>query len=141
MSDGVSIRVQGVPELQARFDKVRDQFKTTEVKSALARAAKPLRIEMRKLAPKGPTGNLKKSVKTKRLRGKPAAVSVRGDFSKAPHFHLVVRGTVERFHASGKSVGIMPANEFPAESERSTAGQVKGLMKQEFLTMLKRVGG
>lgn len=30
----------------------------------------------------------------------------------APHAHLVEFGTVERFHKSGKSVGIMPPNPF-----------------------------
>jgi len=72
-------------------------------------------------APVGPTGNLKRAVRTKKLKryfGHPAPSISAIDRKKAPHAHLVHEGTGERIGGAkskryrGKHFGKMPANPF-----------------------------
>ena len=153
MSTIASIRIEGVPELQAAFDRVSAQFGPRPVKAVLSRAATPIRRAMKREAPVGPTGNLRRSIRKKSLRGDPPAVSVRPDFKIAPHAHLVVRGTGERFHLgsgvtigrlrvglSGKSVGSMPANDFVARAEKQSESQARQIMFAGFKALLDRAG-
>ena len=47
----------------------------------------------------------------------------------APHAHLVEFGTVKRFHKSGKSVGVMPANPFTRRAWDAAAGPALGTIR------------
>lgn len=146
-----TIRVEGMTELEASFDTVIRNFSTRDIKKVLTRAAKPLRAKARSLAPIGPTGNLRKSIKTKPLRGQ--AVAVGAQFNIAPHAHLVIRGTDERFRKRGifrvgrvdfglikGSTGEMPDNPFMADAERATIGQVHRIIVQGFKQLLDDAG-
>lgn len=78
-------------------------------------------------------GMLRSAIVARKLRKRPDEMSkpayagrpfgMKG-IRKAPHYHLVHDGTVERFHKSGKSVGRMTANPFFADAVRATASQV-----------------
>lgn len=120
-----AIRITGDKEIVRRFEKVAHMFKRSSINKVLSKAATGIKRAVVSHAPIGPTGTLKRSIKKKTLRGNPPAVSVRSDFRIAPHTHLVVTGTVERFHKAskvsigrleistkGKSVGAMPVNPF-----------------------------
>ena len=139
MSSSISINLAGMSELTHAFDRVRDSVSTRDVTRVLKRAARPIRKAGRSNSPVGPTGNLKRSIKTKVLRR--GAVTVRSDFRVAPHAHLVIRGTGERFRkrasvqlgalsfaVRGASTGAMPANDFMARAERSSGDRAQRLM-------------
>lgn len=55
--------------------------------------------------------------------------------STSPHAHLVEFGTVERFHKSGKSTGVMPMNPFIRPAWDAAAPglvhQIKGILAEE----------
>lgn len=51
--------------------------------------------------------------------------------STAPHAHLVERGTAARYHKSGKSVGVMPAEPFVLPAFLATKDQVLTAIKSE----------
>lgn len=85
-------------------------LKSSDLKSGVAdgikKAAESVRDVIEAEAPKGPTGNLKRSVEAgmfKKRSGKPIAGFVRVNAKTAPHAHLV------EFGARG---GAMPANPF-----------------------------
>lgn len=140
-------------DLFIAFDRVRDSVKTREVNKVLKLAAKPIRKAARTLAPVGPTGNLKRSIKTKTLKG--GAVTVRPDFKIAPHAHLVVSGTGERFRrrvvfrpggvqiavSGGVYTGVMPANDFMAQAERLTGSRAQQVMADGLWELIKRASG
>ena len=86
-------------------------------------------------------GNLRSAIMAKKIRTRSQRQAIRGgdtkvlgkvfagrgfrkDYHKAPHYHLVHDGTVERFHKSGKSVGTMPALPFFEDAVRATRGAV-----------------
>lgn len=78
-------------------------------------AARPVATEIRNRAPKGPTGNLRKSIQYGRLRkrlGRDIAAYVRVNYRTAPHAHLVEFGSGPRSTKSGKSTGVSPPRPF-----------------------------
>lgn len=82
---------------------------------AVSAAAQPMEAAIIDAAPVGPTGNLAASIRTRigsKDGGKLTVAVIGPSFGRAPHRHLVIRGTKERFQKSGKSVGRMPANPF-----------------------------
>lgn len=109
----LSIKV-AAGDVIAALDALEDRDATQAMGKATKAGATFLAQRTRPLAPVGakpkPAGKrLKRSISTRTAkRDKPGAVVV----VRAPHRHLVIRGTAERFHASGKSVGAMPANPF-----------------------------
>lgn len=56
----------------------------------------------------------------------------------APHAHLVEFGTVERFHKSGKSVGVMPAQPFIRPAFDAKKGAVLAAIKSELTAEIER---
>lgn len=145
-----SIILSGDQEVIARFNRVSDQFKRSQVTRVLSKAGTVVKRAVQSQAPVGPTGKLKRSVRKKTLRGDPPAVSVRPDFKRAPHAHLVVRGTAERFHKRagvslggltvslrGKSVGAMPANPFVERGERASKATAFREITQGFKQLLR----
>ncbi len=85
-------------------------------------------------------GQLRRAILAKRLKSRRqrqgdayalgtvfAGRGFKRDYHKAPHYHLVHDGTVERFHKSGKSTGTMPANPFFADAVKE---KMPGVYKQ-----------
>lgn len=134
-----TIHVEGIEDLVEAIDRMIDGIKPDKIEPVLDKAAGKIAREVRARAPVGPTGNLKKAVKKKKLQrwfGSPAPVIVAIDRKKAPHAWLVVHGTsgvrkVDPPHYTilgGRSVlitqtGIMPPNRFFAEGIEAKQGE------------------
>lgn len=125
----VKIDVKGLKELEKRIREISKEVGPDKVEPVLMKAGRDLAKEIRRNAPVGPTGNLKRSIKTKKLKrigNTPATVITAVDRKIAPHAHLVEFGTQgprvpkkakvmydkEEKKFYGKEVGPMPANPF-----------------------------
>ncbi len=75
-------------------------------------AAKWLKPRIKNLIPKGPTGNLRKSLSQFTARREKPGAGVRLRPKIAPHRHLVIQGTRRRSTHGGANRGVMPANPF-----------------------------
>ena len=102
--------IVGLPELLAQMQNIRSSgsngIYAREMAKTVDGASKAVADIVEQEAPRGPTGNLKKSVEYgvfKKRAGKPIAGFVRIEHAIAPHAHLV------EFGARG---GSMPANPF-----------------------------
>lgn len=106
--------------------------------AALSAGLVVVRREIRKAAPVGKTGNLKRSIRTRNEKNKhtgvrtaKAGVNVgkqRESTVRAPHSHLVALGTTDRVTTSGASRGRMPANDFVRRGTAAAQGQIKPAM-------------
>ena len=107
----LQIRIDAKEVEQALDDLDSKQSKSALTKAVTA-AAKYLKPKVRAAAPKGPTGMLRRKVGYKRVR-RPRTADV-GTIvtSFAPHRHLVIQGTGNRFTKAGAFRGRMPANPF-----------------------------
>lgn len=85
-----------------------------------------IRLRQRLLGRGRTTGNLLESVGYRLKRRKPDAIVGFGTLGR--HAHLVDRGTVKRYHKSGKYVGVMPANYF----HRDTVSEDGARAAEEF---------
>lgn len=104
-------------EVIAALDALDDRVATKTMATATKKGAVFLAQKSRPLAPRRKSGRRKAGAKPLHRtisartakRDKPGAVVV----VRAPHRHLVMQGTAERFHkTTGKSVGVMPSNPF-----------------------------
>lgn len=108
-----NVKVDSSEVLKA-LDGLADRDATKVMTKATKKGATFLAGKTRPLAPVGKKTKpakerLKRTISARGAkRDKPGAVVV----VRAPHRHLVIRGTAERFHASGKSVGVMPSDPF-----------------------------
>lgn len=161
-----SVEMTGFAELEAKLAELPDRIAKGATVRAMKRAGDLMAQEMKRLAPRGPTGNLAESIrisaKSRNLTGlaeyskalssggthRDAQAALRaarsgGDSagtrvfmligSVAPHAHLVERGTAERFHKSGKSVGVMPAEPFVLPAFLAKKDAVLSAMKDEIV--------
>jgi hypothetical protein len=99
-------------EVTEALDKLDNRESSKALKGAIRKAGQFLKPKVKAEAPKGPTGNLRKKVgsrvrKSRRHNGFYAAVR-----SFAPHHHLVVQGTNDRFTKAGAFRGRMPQNAY-----------------------------
>lgn len=130
----MDMRIEGMADLEKQLKDLEKSLNPDKVEPILLDGAKDLAAAMKANAPKGPTGNLKKSIKAKLLKqyaGHPAA-GAGVDRKKAPHAHLVEYGTAQRHQKSGKSTGTMPSKPFlrpawDANKERITGNIIDGL--------------
>lgn len=134
-----TVHIEGVEDLVETIDRMIEGVKPGKIEPVLDKAADKIAREIRARAPVGPTGNLKKAVKRKRLQrwlGSPAPVIVAIDRKKAPHAWLVTHGTsgvrrVDPPHYTtlgGRPVlitqtGIMPPNRFFSEGIEAKQGE------------------
>ena len=131
--------IEGMDEFIDTIDKMIEGIKPDKIEPVLDKAAGKIAREVRARAPVGPTGNLKKAVKKKKLQrwfGSPAPVIVAIDRKKAPHAWLVVHGTSgvrkvdppQMVKIGGRPVlitqtGIMPPNRFFSEGIEAKQGE------------------
>jgi len=95
MADGFTFELQGMEELQKQFKELAICLKSDTVEPVLLAEAKTLAKDIKSRAPRGPTGNLKKSVKAKLLKrygNQPAPAIAAVDRKRAPHAGLVEYG-------------------------------------------------
>ena len=130
MADAVNFRIDGIDDLKRQIEKITREMGPDNVEKVNYDAADIITREVQSRAPQGPTGNLKSSPVTKKLKreyyGHPARAIAAIDRKKAPHAHLVEYGTSSRREVKdkqvlydsktgkffGKSVGPMTARPF-----------------------------
>ena len=131
------IKIEGMAELEAQLKQLEKSLDPDKTEPILYDAAKDLAKVMRSNAPKGPTGNLKKSLRARKLKryaGGNAAAGAGVDRKKAPHAGFIEFGTGERQQKTGKGTGSVTAKPFirpawDANKERITRkviDQLKG---------------
>jgi len=89
------MKLQGADKLVTSLGKTIDAIDKDKLDPIVLDAANALRAEIRKAAPKGKTGNLKRSLIRKKLprkTGYPSAAVVRPNMKRAPHAWLVEYG-------------------------------------------------
>lgn len=102
----MSIQLIGLAEVLRTFTEMKKAATSAKMHAGVIQAAERIAGTIRSEAPRGPTGNLKRSIEFggfKPRQGKPVAAFVRVNAKIAPHAHLV------EFGARG---GAMPANPF-----------------------------
>jgi len=91
------ITLVGRKLLDAKLALLPHKVRRQAVLKPLRPAGPILKKNVKALAPQGQTGNLKRSIRVRTLRGQPPAVSVHPTYKIAPHKHLVHEGTTTRF--------------------------------------------
>ena len=134
MSD-IQIRVDA-EEVTRALDNLDSRQSTNALKGAIRKAAQFLKPKVKAEAPKGPTGNLRKKVgyRTKRSRERDGYYAAIRSF--APHHHLVVQGTGDRFTKSGAFRGRMPANPYIDRAADAWENQAISIAEQELARQL-----
>jgi len=89
------ITLQGVGELKKKFGEMIAIIDDRKTENELLKSANILKNDIKRRAPKGPTGNLKRSIVARifkrKITNQPAAF-VAVDYRIAPHAHLVEYG-------------------------------------------------
>ena len=130
----ISIKVDA-SEVTDALDSLDSKGSAKALKAAVRKSAVFLKPKVKAEAPKGKTGNLKKRVgyRTKKGRnGDPYSV-VR---SFAPHHHLVVDGTRDRFTRSGAFRGQMPSNSYISRVADANEDQALRVAEEELARQL-----
>lgn len=92
------VRVTGLRDWQKRLRRLPRHVASKILTRALTKAAKPIVRAIKRSAPRGPTGNLRRRVgsrKARRLR--PGELAARIIKARAPHAWIVEHGTKQRF--------------------------------------------
>jgi len=145
------MRLHGDEQVVRDLMALRGRVDRKELLKVLNRAALRVKEEIKRDAPVGPTGNLKRSIQKRTLRGEPPAVQVRSNFKKAPHTHLVVQGTRERFRrrvwiqalgikvsSEGASTGRMTPNNFIARARQRVAYVARRMIMEDAKKLINR---
>lgn len=93
---GAEFRIEGLDDLNKQLESIATSLDADAVEPILFEGAQTIAGDMLQRAPRGPTGNLKRSIgaKTLRRRDKNPAPSIAAvDRKIAPHAHLVEFGT------------------------------------------------
>ncbi len=131
MSDvELGVTIEGKSKTISKLWKYSISF--TEAATVITRNAAKMVVDIgRILAPEGPTGNLKKSIKAKYFWKLGPAATVMPRAKTAPHRHLVQYGTVERSHESGKSTGKMTSNRFMDGADKGADAYFQAAIAKE----------
>lgn len=129
--------ITGMIELDRMLKQMPTELNHRILGAANAAAAKPLVAAAQSIAPIGKTGNLKKSIGAVKIAISKAneigTVHVgprrKGGY-RGNHGHLVEFGTAQRFHKSGKSVGVMPKKPFMSPALDRTKDQIENTRKE-----------
>ncbi len=138
------LTVTGVAELVAKMKKLPGETRKKVLAKAFKAGATAVKRIMKQEAPKGPTGNLKKAIVVKKMKGKGVAYAVRPKYSVAPHAHLVEFGTGMRtvknyFGQKGMrvEVGVMPANPFVTRTKERSKTEAFNVVVKESKPRIK----
>lgn len=142
----LKLEIEGLKELGQKLETLPAKVAKKIMRPAIRKASKPLAAECKATAPVGPTGNLKASFKVRamKMRGRRRKNSVgivitSPGSGKAPHAHLVEKGTKPRRTKSGKSTGTMPENPFMQRTAEKTFPTVVQIFTSELATRLAGV--
>lgn len=155
MTTGNNIHIEGGDDLDRQLAELERALKPSEVEPILLDGAKTVANAAKPLAPVGPTGNLRKSLRAKLLARRATALGALGvtegyaapaiaavDRRKAPHSHLVEFGTGERIGGprsvryGGRSFGKMPSKPFLRPAWESTRTMVLQTIIARFKELL-----
>ena len=128
----VDLKFEGMAQFNAAIAKLIKTMDPEKVEPLLQKGAKVIADAAKAKAPKGPSGNLKKAIKVKRMerRGnQPAPYIAAVDRKRAPHAHLVEYGypgirIAKRGRFKGKQFGRMPAKPFFRPAVDAKQGEV-----------------
>ena len=125
-------------EVTKALDELDKRGSTKAVKAAVRKSAQFLKPKVKGAAPrqkgaKGGTLQKKVGYRTKKGRGGDYYSVVR---SFAPHHHLVVDGTRERYTRSGAFRGVMPSNSFVTQVANANEDQALRIAEEELARQL-----
>ena len=145
----ITVKVTGMDALKKEMKAITEEMKRACGEGTDA-CADRLAAIVRRNAPDGPPNpkrgpglKIKNNVITKKLPDKPGypSVTMVGIDAKVGHQHMVEFGTGPRQHASGKSVGTMPASGFFRKSIDEGRRQIVGTMQTHCRKPIERRGG
>lgn len=119
MANGIEINLLGTGAAITAINKY-DAKSREELRNIVKETSKAIQKKAKSLAPVGPTGNLKSSIRPKYFdNGLSSTVVPRG--KKGSHRHMVEYGTQSRYQKkkNNKYVGSMPAIPFMGPAEQS----------------------
>ncbi len=138
----IEIDVKGLEELRRRVGSILTVLDGRDVENVLVGGARVILAEARRRAPRGPTGNLIRSIKAKkgRRRGRLFSIAFCAvDRKIAPHAHLVEYGTGPRYQKRPKKyVGEMPAKPFFRPAVEATKAEVALKVNRGIMQLLGR---
>ncbi len=138
MADTFTVKLEGAEELKKQFQYLVKSVHPDQVEPVLMNGARKLAKAIRDKAPRGPTGNLKKAVKAKKLERigfNPASAIAAVDRKRAPH-----AGLVEWGHAlvrAGKVVGHVPPHPFFRPAVDENHGRILGDITKDLKKMVE----
>ncbi|MEX1308583.1 MAG: HK97 gp10 family phage protein [Eubacteriales bacterium] len=132
MAYGKNIAIDGIDVTIRNLIKYNEAFYQQAIKIA-ENAAKIVENAGKQDAPVGKTGNLRKSIKRKKVDVDRVAYTVMPRFARGGrHRHLVAYGTGPRSHKkTGKNVGAMPANDYMSGAEAAAKPYFESSMRAE----------
>jgi hypothetical protein len=133
----ISITVDASDVTEA-LDKLDPKESAKAIKKAVSAGTKYLKPKVKVAAPRGKTGNLRKRVgtRTRKSRKDPAGSYYSVVRSFAPHHHLVVSGTRDRYTNSGAYRGRMPANDYVGRVADANADKALAIAEAELARQL-----
>lgn len=138
----IDIDVEGLEEASRRIRSIVSTLESRDVENVLFQGAKIIRAEARSRAQRGPTGNLRRSIKASRgkRRGKLFATAFSAiDRKKAPHAHLIELGTGPRYHKkTRKYVGRVIGKPFFQPAVQATKNEVATVVNEGIARLIGR---
>jgi HK97 gp10 family phage protein len=122
----LSFKIEGIALLASKLNKLSGSIGGDSLKPDVLAQAKVIAEDARDRAPRGPTGNLKRSLHAKLLPGGPPVAIAAVDRKIAPHAHLVEFGTVK-----------MSARPYFRPAADAHMGKAKGNLKSAAKKKLK----
>ena len=148
----MTLEFPDLPGLAEQFRQLPKSLAAAAIGAGVKRAMKPAEEELKRQAPVGPTGNLKRGIATKAKRypktgsavaivgfrksgtGKPPKEGTKRRnkaSDKTQHQFLVEYGSKPRVTKGGANRGRMPAMHPIEQASRASASQVKALLESE----------
>lgn len=137
-----AVTIDGLEDMTKLLKDISPREGKNIARRTVTKTAAKVRTAMRKRAPKGPTGNLRKAIKSRRTKGKGDKVSAEvfvdksgGPSGKGYHWHFVEYGTGPRtVKKTGAKVGAMPAQPFIVPTIEEYRPQIPAIYRTQWWT-------
>ena len=139
--DRLRIRIGGDRAIIRALNRLEKDARGAAADDALRAGARYVRRVMRREAPMGRTGNLRKDVVIKKPAGQRPLSVLWHVAARAQHAYIVGFGTAERFTKAGASRGKQPPNPFASRAADISEGRAKRLMLRRLKKSLLRSAG
>jgi HK97 gp10 family phage protein len=135
--DTFTVEIEGKKEFEQTLRNLVQALPNEKVEPVMMEGAKVIADAARSKAPQGPTGNLKRSIKSKFLKqlgNYPRSAAAAVDRKIAPHAHLIEFGTKPRMQkTTGCYTGIGPARPFFRPAVDSNVAKIYTQIKDKLL--------